>query len=212
MITSNGLPPAQSGDICILLEPAQEEISGLRRLQRLLQAQYGGRPQQRIHFTGQRFAPGGVEQLGQIVDALQERVASLPPFPVHATSLVLAAHPFWGFYVLRWDLRICRAMQAFSSLVETALAEAGARPHYPSGGDWNPHVTALEAIPETAHVLAANGNAPSNRYLYTGRRLVLSQVQPGKQFAIVHTLPLGGSLPPSEPPPDAGPPASPQAR
>jgi hypothetical protein len=106
---------------------------------------------------------------------------------VTAASLEWAEHPFWGYNVLRWDLHMSAELRRFAALLEEALEQAGASLHYPRGEGWQPHVTALERIPPE---LAAPTAMPAFQYLYTAERIVLSQVQPGKRFAILDTIQL----------------------
>ncbi|MFW6098029.1 MAG: 2'-5' RNA ligase family protein [Chloroflexota bacterium] len=179
---------ARPGDVCILLEPNTPEIPVVRNLQGELQSHYGGTPQQRIHFTCQRFALPDPSQLLRVVDALQTNLAPIAPFPVHAHRLELVEHPFWEFCVLRWDLRRSTPMWNFARTVHYALRQAGMAPHYPCNDDWRPHVTALEAI-SSPNGIFVNGHH-QGQHLYTARRVTLSQVQEGKQFQILASIQL----------------------
>ena len=51
----NGPRVARPGDVCVLLEPAEDEIADLRQRQAALQARFGGCPHERVHLTCQRF-------------------------------------------------------------------------------------------------------------------------------------------------------------
>ena len=181
-------PVARPGDVCILLEPDAAEIPTVRTLQGELQTHYGGDPQQRVHFTCQRFALPDPTQLLRVVHAMKTNLAPIGPFPVHARRLELVEHPFWEFSVLRWDLERSSPMWNFARAVQYALLQAGMRPHYPCDDGWRPHVTALEAIPSPNNIYV-NGHHQGQR-LYTARRAVLSQIQPGKRFQILASIDL----------------------
>lgn len=181
-------PVAQPGDVCILLEPAVTELPAIRSLQSDLQTHYGGAPQQRIHFTCQRFALSDPLQLLQVVHTLQTSLAPIAPFPIHARCLELVEHPFWEFSVLRWDLRRTAPMWNVARAVQYALRSAGMTPHYPCDDGWRPHVTALETIPSPNQIYV-NGHH-RGQHLYTARNVVLSQIQPGKRFQILATIDL----------------------
>ncbi len=184
------LPVARPGDVCILVEPDVEEIPHLRHLQGELQISFGGRPQQRVHFTCQRFALPSASDLPQVVDQLRKNLSTVPPLTVRAGRLELVEHPFWEFCVLRWDLHLSPAMYNLAGRVEAALDTLGLPPHYPSGPGWRPHVTALEAIP------TSNGYHPNGHHkgqiLYRARRITLSQLQEGKRFEILAEVKLRG--------------------
>ena len=181
---------ARPGDVCILLEPDTDEIPRLRALQSHLQSSFGGRPQDRVHFTGQRFRLPGAAHLPPLLQELQKQLANLPPFPVRAHCLELVEHPFWEFCVLRWDLHRTAPMWRFARSVENALLRSGMTPHYPCDDGWRPHVTALEAIP-SPNGFHFNGTHQGER-LYTARRVTLSQLQQGKRFQILATIELMG--------------------
>jgi hypothetical protein len=186
------IPAAQPGDICVIVEPSVRELPRLRRLQQGLQLRYGGRLQTRIHFTCQRFTPPANGGLQRLLADLRRQLNPLIPMSVTAAALEWSDHPFWGFNVLRWDLSVTAELRRFAALLEETLLRAGASLHYPRGDGWRPHVTALERVPAT---LAAPVAISTFQYLYTGNRLVLSQIQPGKRFAILDTIPLAGLQP-----------------
>lgn len=183
---------ARPGDICILLEPAVEDMPGMRRLQRGLQSGFGGRRQERIHFTCQRFELPYVNRLPLVLNHLQKKLASVSPFSVKADQLELVDHPFWEFSVLRWDLHLSRQMWELAERVAEALTEAGVTYHYPCGEGWRPHVTALEAIRPSDNGHSPNGQH-AGKHLFTGQQVTLSQIAPGKHFEILETIPLDGS-------------------
>lgn len=179
------IPAAQPGDICVIVEPSIRDLPRLRRIQQGLQQRYGGRPQTRIHFTCQRFTPPQNGGLQRLVTELAAQLSPLAPFAVTARSLEWAEHPFFLCNVLRWELSVSAELARFARLLEEALVRAGADLHYPRGAGWQPHVTALERMP--------NGPVASTaafQHLYTADRIVLSQVQPGKRFAILETIQL----------------------
>jgi hypothetical protein len=181
------IPAAQPGDVCVIVEPSIRDLPRLRRIQQGLQQRYGGRPQTRIHFTCQRFTPPQNGGLPQLIADLRRQLNPLAPIPVTAAALEWTKHPFWGCNVLRWDLNLSAELLRFGRLLEEALLRAGAQLQYPRGAGWRPHVTALERMPdrETEAV-----EAPAFPHLYTADRIVLSQVQPGKRFAILDTIQL----------------------
>ncbi len=189
------IPAAQPGDICVIVEPSVRDLPRLRRLQQGLQQRYGGRPQARIHFTCQRFTPPENGGLHRLLAELRRQLAPLAPIPVTAASLEWADHPFWGVNVLRWDLYMTSALRRFAAVLEEALLRAGARLHYPRGEGWRPHVTALERIPSALPMPAP---ISALQQLYIADRVVLSQVQPGKRFAILDTIQLA-ALPVQQP-------------
>ena len=67
---------ARPGDVCILLEPDVNEIPRLRWLQRELQTSFGGRMQERVHFTCQRFE---LPDAGQLPPVVKQFVSAFHP-------------------------------------------------------------------------------------------------------------------------------------
>jgi hypothetical protein len=183
------LPGAKPGDVCVLLQPAVGELAHVRRTQQKLQRSFGGRPQVRVHFTCQRFDVVDSSQLTAAVETLRAYLAEVQPFPVMAGNLERVEHPFFEFGVLRWDLHRTAAMWRFAHKVEAALRSVGARVHYPTDAGWHPHVTALEAVraPQNGPRRVSSSGA---NYLFSGQRVVLSQVAPEKRFRIIGTIPL----------------------
>lgn len=181
---------ARPGDVCLLLEPAKEEIAQLRQRQRTLQARFGGRPHQRIHLTFQRFEPADTSLWPQIGRNLRASLSAISPVPLVAVSLVQLEPPFWGIRQLRWRVRGSDALQKLGRLTENSLVSAGVTPHFRCGEGWNPTaVTALDEVPELdleAHL----ADLPFPQPLFTGRWVVVSKILGRGRFEIVDTIEL----------------------
>jgi hypothetical protein len=181
---------ARPGDICVLLEPAEDEITELRQLQMSLQSLYGGRLHERVHLTCQRFELGDGQVLPDIVQRLGDSIAALQPFHITASSLVEMEHPFWQTRLLRWRIQVTDDVRRFVQLVERGLVAGGVRPHFSYTSGWVPTlVTALEAIPKLDLEHPPAG-IPFPQYLFTGRQVRLSKIVGRRQFEILATIPL----------------------
>ena len=194
-MSANPAPPtppvAQVGDICLIVEPDAAERARLRDLQEGLREQFGGQPQERIHFTCQRFRPENDDHLAEILSHLRSGLRTITPVSIAAGRVEQVDHPFFGVCVVRWQLDVNDDLYQFQKVVESALRSGGAPPHYPSHRDhWRPHVTALVSVPNAQIPFYFDG-ATAPRYLFTGRKLTLSQVQPGKQFQILAEIGVG---------------------
>lgn len=181
---------AQTGDICMLLEPADDDIPAIRELQMSLQSRWGGQPQERVHLTCQRFRLSEKGLLPDVVSHLETRLTVCPPFPVVATSLVQVEHGFFRARVLRWRIQATDELRRFTQVVEEGLMEVGVSPHFPYSATWSPVVTALEAMPEEDPGRLP-GQVAFPQHLFTGRQVVLSKILGQRQFDILATVLLG---------------------
>ena len=129
---------ARPGDVCVLLEPGEEEVHALRQRQAALQARFGGRPHARVHLTCQRFELPERVPPADLIQRLAKRLAGMSPTPIIATSLVQFESPFWGTRLLRWRIEPTDPLRRFQATLEAALASLGIAPHYPSGVNWEP--------------------------------------------------------------------------
>ena len=118
------------GDLCVLLAPDQLERLDLRSKQLSLIDTFGGWIVPEPHITCQRFclSPGG--SLGSVIDAVKRSLTHMPPFQVYASGLTEFLSPFWGTYVLRWQIQEDKAWKNFISRLDHALKLAGCEIHY----------------------------------------------------------------------------------
>ena len=114
------LRTAEAGDICALLYPDPEEFSHLRSEQESLVKAFGGWVVPEPHITLQRFrierdplvasSTRGTNRLRPfdlniVMEGAQQALSRLAPFPVYANGLTQFLAPFWGTYVLRWEVQ-----------------------------------------------------------------------------------------------------------
>jgi len=181
---------ARPGDVCVLLEPGEEEIAELRQRQVALQARFGGRPHERVHLTGQRFELLDEYLLPGLIRRLRRALVAVRPFPIVAVSLVQSYHRFWGSRLLRWRIRGSDDLRRFGIIVEDTLVAVGVRPHFAVASGWEPTVvTALEAIAEVdldGHL----GHTPFPHHLFVARWAVLSRIRGRGEFEILETIRL----------------------
>jgi hypothetical protein len=182
---------AQPGDVCVLLEPAEEEVADLRQRQVALQARFGGRPHERVHLTCQRFELPDGRLLPDLIRHLRRALVAVRPFLIVAVSLVEAYHRFWGSRLLRWCIQGSDDLRRFEGIVEDALVAAGVRPHFSVTSGWEPTlVTALEAIPEV-DLDRHPGDVSLPHHLFVARQVVLSRIKGRREFEILETIELG---------------------
>jgi hypothetical protein len=186
----NGPRIARPGDVCVLLEPAEDEIADLRQRQAALQARFGGRPQERVHLTCQRFELQDERLQTDLIRLLRSGLAVVRPFPIVAVSLVQLEHPFWRSRLLRWRIQPSDDLRRLGRIVERALGAVGIRPHFSSASGWEPTLlTALDGIPEV-DLERYRDDILFPHHLFTARRVVLSRIRGYRQFEILGTIRL----------------------
>jgi hypothetical protein len=190
----NGPRIARPGDVCVLLEPAEDEIADLRQRQAALQACFGGCPHERVHLTCQRFELRDEHPLPDLVRLLRSELVAVRPFPIVAVSLVQLEHPFWRSRLLRWRIQSSDDLRRLGRMVERALGAVGIRPHFSSASGWEPTLlTALDGIPEV-DLGRYRDDIPFPHHLFTARRVVLSRIRGHRQFEILETVRLSASI------------------
>jgi hypothetical protein len=118
------------GDLCILLVPGFEERAKLRQEQELLATFFNGWIVPEPHITCQRFrlAPG--QRLGDVIQLLQAAYQKVSPFTLYAAGLTEYLAPFWGTYVLRWQVLEDHAWRQFIHSTDATLQGAGCQIYY----------------------------------------------------------------------------------
>lgn len=173
-----------------MLEPSGVEIPHLRALQHDLQQEFGGRPQERVHLTCQRFDAQDEETLRHFKAALRQEVAGIEPPRIMATSAFLLTHEFWQMTLLRWEIEQTAALRDLLYRLEWICLAAGINPHYPASSGWMPsNLTALEAV-DGAASQADVKKLSFPHYLFTASHLTLSRIVAPRQFQILDTLPF----------------------
>jgi hypothetical protein len=186
----NGPRIARPGDVCVLLEPAEDEIADLRQRQAALQARFGGCPQERVHLTCQRFELRDEHSLPDLVRLLRSGLVAVRPFSIVAVSLVQLEHPFWRSRLLRWRIQSSDDVRRLGRIVERALGAVGITPHFAPASGWEPTLlTALDGIPEV-NLERYQDDIPFPHHLFTARRVVLSRIRGYRQFEILGTVRL----------------------
>jgi len=181
---------AKPGDICVLLEPSEDEIAELRQRQMSLQALFGGRPHERVHLTCQRFSLPDERLLPDVIRHLGSQLVAVQPFPIVAVSLVQLTHSFWQSRLLRWRIQGTSDLRRFGAIVEGVLATMGIKSHFSYASGWEPTlVTALEEISEL-NLDRYLGDIPFPHHLFVARQVVLSRIKGRKEFEILETVQL----------------------
>ena len=181
---------AKPGDVCVLLEPSEDEVVGLRQRQMSLQALFGGRPHERVHLTCQRFELPDERLLPDVMRRLRSQLVAVGPFPIVAVSLVQLDHSFWQSRLLRWRIQGTGDLRRFGMIVEDVLVTMGVTPHFLPTSGWEPtQVTALEAIPEV-NLDSYLGDMVFPQHLFVARQVVLSRIRDREDFEILETVQL----------------------
>ena len=182
---------AVPGDICVLAEPAQDEIIEIRQRQKSLQRLFGGRFHDRVHLTCQRFELSAKDsRLPQVMQCLRTRLATVQPFSVSAVSLLGFDSQFWQTRLLRWRIEVTEEVQYLCRRIEEGLEAMDIEPHFRS---FSPTlVTALEDIARIDLDQALKGMI-FPRYLFTVRQMVISRILGRGEFEILEIIQLSGA-------------------
>jgi hypothetical protein len=181
--------PAKFEDICVLLEPTQEEeINQLRQRQISLQSLFRGIPIQDVHLTCQRFACQDEYLLQGFVQNLTRPLAVIEPFPFTALSLKTLHSPLRQTNILKWHVQVTEDLRCFVAIVEHTLLATGITPLYPSGCV-SSLVAALRGVPELSSDDLSSYNAFPH-HLFTAGKVVLSKINGLNEFEILVTIPL----------------------
>ena len=181
---------ARPGDVCVLLQPAGEDLGPLRDRQRSLLKIYGERLYEPMHLTCQRFALGGDGHRRSLPPVIV-RLASVEPFPILAEDLVLMEHQFWRSRLLRWRVRGTAELRSFCEELEQGLICEGIRPDFPSELGCRPrYVTALKGVENGQAGLVETGRGYPCR-LFEARRVVFSLIEKGRRFRILEETRMG---------------------
>jgi hypothetical protein len=178
--------PAQIGDVCLLLEPAQEEeIRQLQRHQVILQSLFGGISIEKIHLTCQRFVcRDGL--IGELVAGLEDDFRTVAHVAMKATGLETLYVPVRRTSILKWRIEISKSLEDFVATVERRVVATGIQPLYKAG-----FVSSLVAA---LRGVAKLEKADCDQYdklpyhLFTGERVSLSRIEGANKFDTLATI------------------------
>ena len=160
----------------------------MRERQEALQARVGGRPQDYVHLTCQRFDLNGGQALEPVIAGLRSALGGCRPLPIRAAGFIASGSPFWQTRLLRWRIEPTDELLAFRALIDQSLQDQGIAPHYP----WSSfHVTALEGV-DGRDGDASEREDASPRSLFVARQVVLSRLREGFEFDLLAGIDLAG--------------------
>jgi hypothetical protein len=193
---------AEAGDICVLLLPDADERMVLRKEQQSLVNLYGGWIVPEAHITLQRFriAPIIQESIGVqaaevvkplslsgIMQNVQTALSHLEPFTVHASRLIHFLAPYWGTYVLRWEVQCDDPWKRLVIALDKALIESGCELHYDHS--ITPTCSAVDMTHEMKLDEVPTFTFP--RGLFTARRVLFSGVLGANDFETLGMAKIG---------------------
>jgi hypothetical protein len=198
---SGGLPrtghftftrPAEPGDYCILLTPAQDaNLERLRRHQMDLQMLFGGRLPEPTHLTCNRFEVPGKKNLDLLQKNLLHRLSKIAPFTLKPIAYIPQYSPLRFAHILKWQVEEDHNLRNLHSLIEDALDASGSTSMYPRG--WlSTLVTALEEVqpikldPHTISI-------PLCDPLFTVGEVLITHIRGKNDFQPVAWIPLTGT-------------------
>lgn len=184
---TNELRTAEAGDICVLLYPDPEERLHLRSEQESLVKVFGGWVVPEPHITLQRFRLDRTQRaataalvadrfrplnLNNVIESAQDALSRLAPFPVYAGGLTQFLAPFWGTYVLRWQVQRDAGWNQLIRALDDTLRSTGCELHY--NHDVIPTCSAVDLTRQVKMDEAESFAFP--RQLFTARRVLFTGV------------------------------------
>ena len=182
------LRPALVGDVCILLEPTnQDEIQSLHQYQLQLQKTFNGTPTHHVHLTCQRFAMAEDYPREVLFENLRSAMADITPFPLTAVDIQKLYIPRIQSTILKWRVELTLELSHLTHQVELAVKEAGLVSSYIPG--WVPSlVTALENL----HSIPSKDTSISKEifphHLFIIHKLVISRIISVDQYKLLGTI------------------------
>ena len=180
--------PAQPGDYCILLSPADgATYARLRQHQVALQLLYGGKITEPVHLTFQRFVTGSPSRLEALIEQLNKLLTDVEPFPVHVERLVPQFSPLRQFNIMKWQIKKNEHLENVALLVEDAMDKAGLELLYPPG--WvSTLVTALEEVRQIKTDELRKVRFPAPLCLFG--KVVITRIQGTNKFERLFAFPF----------------------
>jgi GNAT superfamily N-acetyltransferase len=177
----------QTGDLCLLLLPANDEIEALTARQKALQAYFGGRLVQPVHLTCDRFEPAENNNLPSLLAELRRLFAPIRPLPLTVVGLRAIPTSFRG-HILKWELAGDGRLPSLFNQLAQLLTNHNARLFYPPLNQPG-LVTALANIDRT-DTAEWPGRWPT--HLFTAAHVLLSRIDQPGQFTILDEFDLTG--------------------
>ncbi len=179
---------AKPGDLCVLLVPSDSERSSMRKKQQELFDTFGGWIVPEPHVTCQRFNLGSDLRLSPVLEAMQRIVSVLPTFPVFTSSLTEFLSPFWGTYVLRWQIVQDKNWTTFITSIDQTLKSAGCELHY--NHEFPFTCSALELPRPVSMNLAQQFQFP--QHLFTATKVMITGVLGSDEFETLAEFTMEG--------------------
>ncbi|MAT41976.1 MAG: hypothetical protein CL609_06515 [Anaerolineaceae bacterium] len=182
---------ALPGDICLLLQPDEQQIDIFTQRQKALIQKYGGHSHQNLHFTIQRFDMDG-KHITEFIEALGQITAQIQPFYIFGTSLKLSYHQFWKTNLLRWTVQKSTKLISLLTKMENTIKIFDGTVHFPLKDGWLPSLITVVENP--------NGNFPKDGILlnppekiFLSKKLIVSEIIDTGIFKIHGSFELGKS-------------------
>lgn len=198
---SSGLPrtghfsftrPAEPGDYCILLTPAQDAyLERLRRHQMDLQMLFGGRLPEPTHLTCNRFEVPDKKNLDLLQKALIHRLSKVTPFTLKPIAYIPQYSPLRFTHILKWQVEEDDNLRNLHRLIEEALEVSSSTSMYPRG--WTSTlVTALEEI-QPVNLNSHAISIPFCDPLFTVGEVLITHIRGKNDFQPIAWIPLSGA-------------------
>jgi hypothetical protein len=172
----------KAGDICALLVPNYDQGGAIRAQLETLRAQFGGVDAAPLHVLCQRFRADKV-QLEKLKPHLKTFAQTTGSIQVAGSTLEPFYSTFRALELLKCRLSTSDSLEKFVVALNALLQEQGSTPLNPMTPEW---VTLLENI----HVGRLQAH-PYPQHLFTGQRLLLSELRAPGRFKALYSFALG---------------------
>jgi hypothetical protein len=178
---------AQPGDVFLLLIPIGSDLERLQLWQSELNSIYGGQIANFIHITCQRFSPEEDKFEVECITRLEQAFHNLASFPIFTDKIIQFYAPYWGRYVLRWQVQETETYKSFRNLMDSVLSKLKCPSHFSQLR--HASCTALDLNNKQDFIKVAK-NRKFPEYLFTAKELLVSKLHPDNQFEILTTITL----------------------
>lgn len=178
---TNLYPPAEPGNLFILLAPANQLAADEQVWLDALAERFGGHPLDLIHVSCQRFVCSDPNLLRSLQATLRQRTRQLRPIPITGLELLPLYSPFHEAQLLKCRVQINAGLAQLDQLVAWLLQSYAIQPEFPALSDLVTLLAEIDPLPPEQPIVATE----LPRQLFLGDQLMVSRINQQRDFEIL---------------------------